>query len=312
MTAQTAQSTQTAEPTTRTLEGMDDTTAQPQDPASSQATEPDLAAATVAVIGAGNMGGPVVRAMLAAGVRPERLQLVNSSPASSARAAAELGVRAAASRSEALQDAAVVVLGVKPYQILDLAGEIGADLPGEAIVVSLAMRHHPRAARAGPPRRAERGTSHAQHPDLGGGGRGGSDARQRRHRGAACPGPCPVRPRQPSVAVDITEEQVHAFIGAAGSLPGFVFLLLEAMSDEAVRLGLKRDLADSLVQQTVRGAATMLMQSGVHAAVAKNGVSSPGGTTVQGLATLEREGVRSGVAAAMAAAAEKSREMSRG
>lgn len=136
MTAQTAQSTQTAEPTTRTLEGMDDTTAQPQDPASSQATEPDLAAATVAVIGAGNMGGPVVRAMLAAGVRPERLQLVNSSPASSARAAAELGVRAAASRSEALQDAAVVVLGVKPYQILDLAGEIGADLPGEAIVVS--------------------------------------------------------------------------------------------------------------------------------------------------------------------------------
>ena len=91
-----------------------------------------------------------------------------------------------------------------------------------------------------------------------------------------------------------------------------MFLLLEAMSDEAVRLGLKRDLADSLVQQTVRGAATMLMQSGVHAAVAKNGVSSPGGTTVQGLATLEREGVRSGVAAAMAAAAEKSREMSRG
>ena len=128
----------TAEPTTRTLEGMDDTTAQPQDPASSQATGPDLAAVTVAVIGAGNMGGPVVRAMLAAGARPERLQIVNSSPASSERAAAELGVRAAASRSEALQDADVVVLGVKPYQILDLAGEIGADLSGEAIVVSLA------------------------------------------------------------------------------------------------------------------------------------------------------------------------------
>lgn len=310
MTAQTAQSTQTAEPTTRTLEGMDDTTAQPQDPASSQATEPDLAAATVAVIGAGNMGGPVVRAMLAAGVRPERLQLVNSSPASSARAAAELGVRAAASRSEALQDAAVVVLGVKPYQILDLAGEIGADLPGEAIVVSLAagttLAQLEQALPAG--QSVERAMPNTPI-SVGEGAVGlmrGSAVTEAQHALVH------ALFARAGVAVDITEEQVHAFIGAAGSLPGFVFLLLEAMSDEAVRLGLKRDLADSLVQQTVRGAATMLMQSGVHAAVAKNGVSSPGGTTVQGLATLEREGVRSGVAAAMAAAAEKSREMSRG
>jgi pyrroline-5-carboxylate reductase len=114
------------------------------------------------------------------------------------------------------------------------------------------------------------------------------------------------------VAVDITEEQVHAFIGAAGSLSAFVFAIIEAMTDEAVRLGLKRDLASSLVQQTVRGAATMLTESGMHPAVAKNGVSSPGGTTVQGLAALEREGVRSGVAAAMAAAADASRAMTKG
>ena len=114
------------------------------------------------------------------------------------------------------------------------------------------------------------------------------------------------------MAVDITEEQVHAFIGAAGSLPAFVFTIIEAMTDEGVRLGMKRDLASSLVQQTVRGAATMLRDTGVHPAVAKNGVSSPGGTTVQGLAALEREGVRAGVAAAMAAAAESSRELSKG
>ena len=84
------------------------------------------------------------------------------------------------------------------------------------------------------------------------------------------------------------------------------------MADGAVRLGLKRDLAASLVQQTVRGAATMLTESGTHPAVAKNAVSSPGGTTVQGLAALEREGVRAGVAAAMAAAADSSRAMSKG
>lgn len=289
---------------------MDDTTAQPQDPTSPQASGPNLAALTVVVLGAGNMGGPVARTMLAAGVRPERLQIVNSSPASSERAAAELGVRAAASRSAALQDADVVVLGVKPYQILDLAGEIGAELPGEAIVVSLAagttlaQLEHVLPAGQG----VERAMPNTPI-SVGEGAVGlmrGSAVTEAQHALVH------ALFARAGVAVDITEEQVHAFIGAAGSMPGFVFLLLEAMSDEAVRLGLKRDLADSLVQQTVRGAATMLMESGVHAAVAKNGVSSPGGTTVQGLATLEREGVRSGVAAAMAAAAEKSREMSRG
>ena len=289
---------------------MDDTTAQPQDPASPQASGPDLAAVRVVVIGAGNMGGPVVRTMLAAGVRSERLQLVNSSPASSERAAAELGVRAAASRSEALQDADVVVLGVKPYQILDLAGEIGADLPGDAIVVSLAagttLAQLEQALPTG--QSVERAMPNTPI-SVGEGAVGlmrGIAVTEAQHTLIH------ALFARAGVAVDITEDQVHAFIGAAGSMPGFVFLLLEAMSDEAVRLGLKRDLADALVQQTVRGAATMLMESGVHAAVAKNGVSSPGGTTVQGLATLEREGVRSGVAAAMAAAAEKSREMSRG
>src|SRR5699024_6739791 len=114
------------------------------------------------------------------------------------------------------------------------------------------------------------------------------------------------------IAVDITEDQVHAFIGAAGSMPGFMFALLEAMSEEAVRQGLRRELADALVQQTVRGAATMLLEGGTHPAIARNRVSSPGGTTVEGLAALERAGMRSGIAAAMAAAAERSRAMTGG
>src|SRR5699024_7856716 len=112
------------------------------------------------------------------------------------------------------------------------------------------------------------------------------------------------------VAVDITEDQVHAFIGAAGSLAGFAFVLIEAMTEEAIRQGLKRDLADSLVQQTLRGAATMLLESGQHPAVAKSAVCSPGGTTAEGYAALEREGVRAGLAAAMDAAARRSRELS--
>jgi pyrroline-5-carboxylate reductase len=270
----------------------------------------DLSSVRVALIGAGNMGGPVGRTMLDAGVRPENLQVVNSSPESSERAASELGATAAASRAEAVRDADVVVLGVKPYQILDLAAELRDELPEGVVVLSLAagitlaqlaeaLPSGTAAARAMPntPISVGEGAVGLMR------GEAVTDAQHELLHALFS---------RAGVAVDITEEQVHAFIGAAGSLSAFVFAIIEAMTDEAVRLGLKRDLAAALVQQTVRGAATMLTESGMHPAVAKNGVSSPGGTTVQGLAALEREGVRSGVAAAMAAAADASRAMTKG
>ena len=204
----------------------------------------------------------------------------------------------------------VVILGVKPYQILDLAAELRDTLPAGARVISLAagitLAQLERTLPAGQPvLRAMPNTPIAVGEGAVGlmAGSAVEEAQlQEAHALFARAG----------VVVDITEEQVHAFIGAAGSLPGFAFAILEAMTDEAVRLGLKRDLADSLVQQTVRGAATMLLQSGVHPAVAKNGVSSPGGTTVEGLAALESHGVRSGIAAAMAAAAQRSRDLTAG
>ncbi|HEX7352395.1 pyrroline-5-carboxylate reductase [Brachybacterium sp.] len=289
---------------------MDDTAATTADPRPADTPARDLSAVRIALIGAGNMGGPVARTLLDAGVRPEHLQIVNSSPESSRRAAEELGATAADSRAEAVQGADLVVLGVKPYQILDLASELRADLPSGALVLSLAAgttlaRLEETLGEGVAVVRAMPNTPISVGEGAIGLMRGSAveDAQlELLHSLFAGAG----------VVVDITEEQVHAFIGAAGSMPAFVFTLIEAMTDEAVRLGLKRDLASTLVQQTVRGAATMLQETGVHPAVAKNSVSSPGGTTVQGLAALEREGVRAGVAAAMAAAAESSRELSKG
>ena len=309
-------------PLRRTLDGMDDSTSQNSSRSTSQSTSQhsqqsdaapsagrDLAGVRVAVIGAGNMGGPVVRSFLAAGVRGEDLRIANSSAASSQRAAQELGATSA-ERSEALEGADVVVLGVKPHQLLDLATEISEQLPADALVISLAAGTTLAQIEQALPAGQSLVRAMPNTPIAVGEGAVGL------MRGSAVTDPqhglAHALFSRAGVVVDITEEQVHAFIGAAGSLSAFVFAIIEAMTDEAVRLGLKRDLADSLVQQTVRGAATMLLESGMHAAVAKNGVSSPGGTTVQGLAALEREGVRSGIAAALAAAAEKSREMSRG
>ncbi|MDN5898718.1 MAG: pyrroline-5-carboxylate reductase [Brachybacterium sp.] len=286
---------------------MDENTAQTQDSTAARADAPDLAAVRVAVIGAGNMGGPVAATLIEAGVRPGHLQIANTSSDSSRRAAEEVGATAADSRDEALAQADVVVLGVKPYQILDLVTELRDRIPADAVVISLAA-----------------GITLAQLEDALGEGRAVLRAMPNTPisvgegavglmRGSA------VTDAQhqlihalfarAGVAVDITEDQVHAFIGAAGSLAGFAFAIIEAMTEEAVRQGLTRDLDDSLVQQTMRGAATMLLDSGVHPAVAKAGVCSPGGTTAEGYAALEREGVRAGLAAAMDAAARRSREL---
>ncbi len=289
---------------------MDHTTAPPSDQPDPADAGPEVSSLRVAVIGAGNMGGPVARTVLAAGVRGEHLLIANSSPASSDRAAADLGATAASSRAEAVAGADVVVLGVKPYQILELLSELREQLPHEAVVISLAAgitlaQLEDALGEGRPVVRAMPNTPISVGEGAVGLMRGSAVSEEQHalvHALFARAG----------LAVDITEEQVHAFIGAAGSLSAFVFAIIEAMTDEAVRLGLKRDLADALVQQTVRGAATMLLETGVHPAVAKNGVSSPGGTTVQGLAALERAGVRSGVAEAMSAAAQRSREMTAG
>ena len=289
---------------------MDEPTAQtPQRSAAPQA-RPDLFHLHVAVIGAGNMGGPVVRTFLAAGVRPETLRIANSGPASSERAAAELGATAARSRSEALEHADVVVLGVKPYQILDLVAELREAIPAGAVVVSLAAGITlAQIEQALPEGRAVVRAMPNTPISVGEGAVG-------LMRGSAVTDAqlalIHALFAEAGVAVDITEDQVHAFIGAAGSLAGFAFAIIEAMTEEAVRQGLTRDLADTLVQQTVRGAATMLRESGAHPAVAKAGVCSPGGTTAEGYAAFEREGVRAGLAATMAAAAERSRELAQG
>ncbi|ATG51226.1 pyrroline-5-carboxylate reductase [Brachybacterium vulturis] len=295
---------------------MADTTAQNPDattpPASGPGTEPgsgpDLAGVRVAVIGAGNMGGPVVRTLLAAGVRAEDLRIANSSTASSERAAEELGATAARTREAAVAAADVVVLGVKPYQVLDLLAEIREELPSDALVISLAAGITLAQLQQALPAQSAVLRAMPNTPISVGEGAVGL------MRGAAVTDAQHALVHalfsRAGVVVDITEDQVHAFIAAAGSLAGFVFAIIEAMTEEAVRQGLKRDLADSLVQQTIRGAATMLLESGTHPALAKAGVCSPGGTTAEGYAAFERAGVRAGLAATMSAAAERSRELS--
>ncbi len=111
------------------------------------------------------------------------------------------------------------------------------------------------------------------------------------------------------VAFAVDEKLLDAVTGLSGSGPAFVYLIIEALSDGGVRMGLPRDVAMTLAAQTVRGAAQMVIESGEHPSVLKDRVASPGGTTIAGLAALETGALRSTLMAAVEAATRRSIEL---
>ena len=107
----------------------------------------------------------------------------------------------------------------------------------------------------------------------------------------------------------VKEPLLDAVTGLSGSGPAYVYLVIEALADGGVLMGLPRDLSLQLAAQTVAGAAQMVLQTGLHPAALKDQVTSPGGTTIAGLEELEQSAVRSAFLSAVRAATERSRQL---
>ncbi len=111
------------------------------------------------------------------------------------------------------------------------------------------------------------------------------------------------------ITVRCTDDQLHAVTGVSGSGPAYVLMLIEALSDGGVKAGLSRVAALDLATQTVLGAAAMVQDTKQHPAVLREQVTSPGGTTIAAIASLERNGFRHAVIEAVDSAVQRSREL---
>jgi pyrroline-5-carboxylate reductase len=259
-------------------------------------------------LGAGKMATALIRGMIRAGVAP-REAISASDPIAAARAAlaAESGVLTRDSNREVVAASDVLVLAVKPQSMPQVLEEIQPAVTAEHLVVSVAAGVPLATLEAGlgPERRLVRVMPNT--PALVGEGAAGY-----------CLGPGATEQDEALVraclgsvgrAVRVPERLLDAVTGLSGSGPAFAYVMIEALSDGGVRVGLPREVATALAAQTVLGAARMVLETGLHTGVLKDQVASPGGTTIAGLHALERGGIRAALIDAVAAATARSAEL---
>ena len=269
----------------------------------------------IAFIGAGNMGGALVRGACQA-LDPKEVIIYEPSREKAAALSAQTGCQVADSGEQAVRSARYVVLCVKPQVLAPVvegllpALKAGAEAGEHRVVVSIAAGVQVEAidrmlAQAGlemPVVRIMPNTPAAI-------GQGvllmapGPRVSQEDYAGlerALCR--CGMLER-------VTQQQLDQGSAISGCGPAFVYLFIEALADGGVQIGLPRDKAQAWAAQMVAGAAGMVLQTGMHPGQLKDAVCSPGGTTIAGVARLEQGAFRSLAAQAVVAAYEKNSQL---
>lgn len=218
--------------------------------------------------------------------------------------AEELGIGWTIDNREAAQGADILFLAVKPYQIQDIIQEIREGVSPEAIVVSVAAGVDLETMTRAFGRSVKLVRALPNTPVQV--GEGVTLYRANEHVTAEDEQKIREILTSFGIAERVEEDQFAGPGSMTGCSPAFVYMLMEAMGDAAVLKGMKREAAYRMAAQTVKGAGQMLLETGLHPGILKDMVTSPGGTTIEGVRTLEKLGFRSAMMEAIIAAAEKS------
>ncbi len=262
----------------------------------------------VGFLGAGKMASALAKGFVAAKMVSPR-QVIASDLMEAARAAftKEVGGKAAKSNLDVLRFANVLVLAVKPDQVATVLNEIKPAFTAKHLLISIAAGVTLAKLEAGLPLRARVIRVMPNTPALVGAGASGyalgshansEDGELAQNLLGAV-----------GLAFAVKESLLDAVTGLSGSGPAYVFQIIEALSDGGVAAGLPRDISTRLAAQTLLGAAKMVLETGIHPGALKDMVTSPGGTTIEGLHEMEKGKVRGALMNAVRAATEKSQKL---
>ena len=264
----------------------------------------------IGFIGAGNMGSAMIGGICHSGlVSPSNMIVSAHSAATTEKIHADYGVRTTLSNEEVAATSDILFLAIKPYQFANVLPAIASSLKKDCIVVSVAAGQSIASIESLLGSEVKLVRAMPNTPALVG-----------ESMSALC---CNDNVTEDELALIkqlfecfgkaevVTEGMMDAVIGVAGSSPAYVYMFIEAMADAAVADGMPRTMAYKFAAQSVLGAAKMVLETGRHPGELKDAVCSPGGTTIEAVASLEAGGFRDTVITAQRACVQKSKDMTK-
>lgn len=265
----------------------------------------------VCILGIGNMGEALLKGVLAAGLyRKEEIVVSDISAERLAYIQSTYGVETTKRNAEAAGSSELIIIAVKPGELKSLIEEISPSIDDSKLMISIVG--------GVPIERMRRWAKKEVHII-----RVMSNTPVLVKEGATAISPGPgISDREIKItkkvfdSVGITvvlgEKYLDAVTGLSGSGPAYIFTIIEALSDGGVKVGLPRKEATLLAAQTVLGAAKMVIDTGKHTGVLRDMVTSPAGTTIEGLYGLEVGGIRAALINAVEYATRRAEDLGKG
>jgi pyrroline-5-carboxylate reductase len=263
---------------------------------------------TVGFLGAGKMASALASGFIRAGMTSRERVIAGDVSAAARSAFSEaVGGRSVATNAEVAKAAGVLIVAVKPDQVADVLREISPALNSNHLIISIAagVTIAKMEGQLPPGTRLVRVMPNT--PALVAASASGFALGH-----SATPDDAQIVARLLSsvgVALQVKESLLDAVTGLSGSGPAYVFMMIEALSDGGVAAGLPREVATKLAAQTLLGASKMVLETNYHPGALKDMVTSPGGTTIEGVHELEKGGLRAALMNAVRAATDKSRKL---
>jgi pyrroline-5-carboxylate reductase len=266
---------------------------------------------SVAVLGAGKMGGILLQAFLKQNLfAPEQIHATVAHPERAVALSTQWGVDVSTDNVEAVRNADLILVGVKPFQVPDLIEQIRPVLTPAKAIVSFAASVKTRTIEDAAGMEIAVIRAMPNTPSALGAGAAG-----------LCRGRF-VKPKQMELAerifetvgrtVVVDEKHMDAVTGLSASGPAYIYIIIEALAEAGVKVGLPRDTATQLAAQTTFGAAKMVLETGYHPALLKDAVTTPAGCTIDGILELEEGGLRVTLIKAVMRATQRAKELAAG